>query len=81
MLGRHSDGIQLDSEVSANRWTQNSGAMHYKAGNIKYEAFNSPGGVWVLQLVDEAGQPAAPPLEFPFDPADPNWYFVLLQRR
>jgi len=81
VLGQHSDGMQVDSEVSTDRWTENSGAKHYKAGNIKYEVLNSPGGVWVLQLVDEAGQPTAPPLEFPFDPANPTWYFVLYQRR
>jgi hypothetical protein len=81
MVGRHSDGMQLASDLSANRWTQNSGAMHYKAGNIKVEVFNSPGGVWALQLVDEAGQPVAPPLEFPFDPANPNWYFVLFRQQ
>jgi hypothetical protein len=81
MIGQHGGGMQVDSEASASRWTQNSGAMHYKAGNIKFEVFNSPGGVWVLQLVDQAGQPVAPPLEFPFDPANPAWYFVLLQQR
>jgi len=81
VLGQHSGGMQMDSEGSADRWTENSGAKHYKAGNIKYEVFNSPGGVWTLQLVDQAGQPAAPPLEFPFDSASPTWYFVLYQRR
>lgn len=81
VLGQHSSGMQVDSEVSADRWTQNSGAKHYKAGNIKFEVFNSPRGVWTLQLVDQAGQPTAPPLEFPFDPASPTWHFVLYQRR
>jgi hypothetical protein len=80
MLGQHSGGMQVESRVSANRWTENSGAMHYKAGNIKYEVFNSPGGVWTLQLVDEANQPVAPSLEFPFDPASPTWYFVLYRQ-
>ncbi len=80
VVGQHSGGMQKESDVSANRWTQNSGAMHYKAGNIKYEVFNSPGGVWTLQLVDEGGQPMAPLLEFPFDTNSPAWYFVLYRR-
>jgi hypothetical protein len=81
VLGRHSDGLEMDSEISVDRWTQNSGAKHYKAGNIKYEVFTSPGGLWTLQLVDESGQAIAPPVECPFDPANPNWYFVLYRRR
>jgi hypothetical protein len=80
VLGTHSSGLQIDSPVSAGDWTANSGAMHYKAGNIKYEAPNSPAGVWTLQLVDEANNPVAPPVEFPFDPASPTWYFLLYQR-
>lgn len=80
VLGSHSSGFQLESRVSASDWTDNSGAMHYKAGNIKYEVFNSPDGVWTLQLVDEADQPVAPPLEFPFDPANPTWYFILYRQ-
>ncbi len=77
LLGRHSGGLQIESQVSAGDWTVNSGAKHYKAGNIKYEAPNSPTGVWTLQLVDEAGAPVAPPVEFPFDTANPTWYFLL----
>jgi hypothetical protein len=80
VVGQHSSGLQSDSEVSAGDWTVNSGAMHYKAGNVKYSRLKSPGGIWTLQLVDEAGQPVAPPVEFPFDPADPAWYFLLYQR-
>lgn len=80
VIGRHSSGLQIESQVSANDWTVNSGAKHYKAGNIKYEAFNSPSGLWTLQLVDEAGQPVAPPVEFPFDAASPTWYFLLYRR-
>ncbi len=80
VLGRHSSGLQVDSQVSAGDWTVNSGARQYKGGNLKYEAFNSPTGVWSLQLVDEAGQPVAPAIEFPFDAASPSWYFILYQR-
>ncbi len=80
VIGRHSSGLQIDSQVSANDWTVNSGAKHYKAGNIKYEAFNSPSGIWTLQLVDEAGQPVAPAIDFPFDAASPTWYFVIYRR-
>jgi hypothetical protein len=55
--------------------------MHYKAGNIKYEASNSPSGIWTLQLVDAGGTPVAPPVEFSFDGASPSWHFLLYQRR
>lgn len=80
VLGTHSSGLQIDSQISAGDWTVNSGAMHYKAGNIKYEAPNSPAGVWTLQLVDEANNPVAPPVEFSFDGANPTWYFLLYRR-
>jgi hypothetical protein len=73
--------LQVESKVSANRWIANSGAMHYKAGNIKYEVIESPGGVWTLQLINEANQPIAAPLDFSFDPASPTWYFVLYRLR
>lgn len=76
LLGSHSGGLQVESQVSAGDWTVNSGAKHYKAGNIKYEAPNSPTGVWTLQLVDETGAPVAPPVEFSFDAANPTWYFL-----
>ena len=65
VLGTHSSGLQIDSQVSAGDWTVNSGAMHYKAGNIKYEAPNSPEGLWTLQLVDEANNPASRPAARP----------------
>ena len=42
IVGTHDSGLQLESRESAGAWTENSGAMHYKAGNIKYEALNSP---------------------------------------
>ncbi|MEM7342630.1 MAG: hypothetical protein AAF485_00170 [Chloroflexota bacterium] len=77
VIGFHSGGMQVESAVSAGDWTENSGAMHYKAGNIKYQVPNSPTGIWTLQLVDEAGNPAAPPVEFPFDASNPSWYFLL----
>ncbi|MBN1992142.1 MAG: hypothetical protein JW953_05520 [Anaerolineae bacterium] len=80
VLGAHSGGMQLESAASAGAWTENSGAMHYKAGNIKYQALNSSGGAWTLQLLNEAGQPAAPPLELSFDSAAPSWYFVLYRQ-
>jgi hypothetical protein len=80
LIGLHSSGLRVESQVSAGDWTVNSGAKHYKAGNIKYEVFNSPPGVWTLQLVDESGQPAAPPIEFSFDAAQPTWYFLLYRR-
>lgn len=77
VLGTHTGGLQLESAVSAGDWTENSGAMHYKAGNIKVQALNSPGGVWTLQLVDGAGTPVAPAVDLPFDESAPNWYFLL----
>jgi hypothetical protein len=80
LLGHHSSGLEVDSQVSANDWTVNSGARQYKGGNLKYEASNSPSGTWTLQLVDEAGQPVASPIEFPFDAAQPSWYFILYRR-
>lgn len=80
VLGRHSGGLQVDSQASAGDWTVNSGARQYKGGNLKYEAPNSPGGTWSLQLVDEAGQPVAPSIDFPFDANAPMWYFILYRR-
>jgi hypothetical protein len=80
VIGQHSGGMQAESEVSAPDWTHNSGAMHYKAGNIKYSVPKSPGGTWVLQLIDGAGNPVAPAVEFPFDPANPTWYFLLYRK-
>ncbi len=65
---------------SANDWIHNSGAMHYKGGNMKYEIPNSPGGMWTLQLVDGNRDPVAPPVEFPFDPNSPTWYFLFFER-
>lgn len=80
VLAQHDSGLQEETEISAGDWTHNSGAMHYKAGNIKLSVLGSPGGVWVLQLVDEAGTPLAPQIEFPFDPSNPTWYFLLYRR-
>lgn len=80
VVGQHSSGVQAESEVSAPEWTHNSGAMQYKAGNIKYSVPQSPGGTWVLQLVDENDEPVAPAVEFPFDPANPTWYFLLYRK-
>jgi hypothetical protein len=78
--GTHSSGLQMDSRPSANDWTDNSGAMHYKAGNIKYEVPNSPTGVWTLQLVSDANEPAAPVVTLNFDAANPGWYFLIYRR-
>lgn len=80
VIGTHSTGLQVESPPSANDWTENSGAMHYKAGNIKFQAANSPGGVWTLQLVDAQGQPAAEPVPLDFDSAHPSWYFIIFER-
>ncbi len=80
VLTSHSAGIQMETNTSAGDWTENSGANHYKAGNIKYNFANSPDGVWTLQLIDEAGQPVAAPLEIPFDTSNPAWYFVLYRQ-
>jgi hypothetical protein len=80
VLGTHSSGLQIDSQISASDWTVNSGAMHYKAGNIKVEAPNSPAGIWTLQLVDDSNTAVAPPVEFSFDAASPTWYFLLYRQ-
>jgi hypothetical protein len=80
VIGTHSSGMQVSSAPSASDWTENSGAMHYKAGNVKFQVLNSPTGVWTLQLVDGTGQPAAPPLEFPFDADNPSWHFVIYRQ-
>lgn len=80
IIGSHSGGLQIESQPSAGDWTQNSGAKHYKAGNIKFEAFNSPTGVWTLQLVNAEGAPVAPPVQFEFDAASPSWYFIIFER-
>jgi len=80
VVGVHSSGLRVESGPSAADWTENSGAMYYKAGNIKYQVTDSPGGVWQLQLVNETGAAVAAPLDFPFDPADLKWYFVLYRQ-
>ena len=80
VIGSHSAGNRVESAVSANAWTENSGANHYKAGNIKYQVLNSPNGLWTLQLVDGNGTPVAPPVEFPFDDNNRNWYFLLYRK-
>jgi len=81
LIGRHSSGLQVESQISAMDWTVNSGAMHYKAGNIKYQVPNSPGGLWTMQLVNEAGEAVSLPAEFPFEAANPAWYFISYQLR
>lgn len=80
VIGSHSSGLQVTSEASANDWTVNSGAMHYKGGNLKVSVPNSATGLWALQLIDEAGNQVAPPVEFPFDSSSPSWYFLLYRR-
>jgi hypothetical protein len=81
VIGTHSSGLQIESQASAGDWTVNSGAMHYKAGNIKYEVPNSATGVWTLQLVDAQNTPVGPPVQFAFDVANPTWYFLIYQRQ
>lgn len=81
VIGTHSSGLKIESALSAGAWTENSGAMHYKAGNIKFQAPNSPGGAWNLQLVDADGNPVGPPVEFPFDASSPTWYFLYYERQ
>jgi hypothetical protein len=81
VIGVHSSGLQITSPISAGDWIVNSGAMHYKAGNVKYEAPNSPTGTWTLQLVDGGNTPVAPPVEFTFDTASPTWYFLIYERQ
>lgn len=80
VIGSHSSGLTVESQVSAGDWTVNSGAMHYKGGNVKFSAPNSPSGTWNLQLVNEANQPVAPAIQFPFDAARPTWNFLLYRR-
>lgn len=80
VVGSHSGGFQVEGPVSAGDWTENSGAKHYKGGNIKFQSANSPTGVWSLQLVDDSGQPVAAPVEIPFDTANPTWHFLLYQQ-
>jgi hypothetical protein len=81
IVGTHDTGLQLESRESAGAWTDNSGAMHYKAGNTKYEALNSPSGRWTLQLVDADGRPVGPPAAFDFDVTSPTWYFLYYERQ
>lgn len=77
VVGSHTGGFQVEGPVSAGDWTENSGAKHYKGGNIKFQSANSPTGVWTLQLIDDSGQPVAAPVEIPFDTASPTWHFLL----
>jgi hypothetical protein len=81
VIGTHSGGLQVESAVSAGAWTENSGANHYKAGNIKYAVPNSPSGIWKLQLVDDDNIPVAPLVELPFDSNNPTWYFLFYERQ
>lgn len=81
VVGTHEDGLQVDSQASAGAWSENSGANHYKAGNIKYAVPNSPSGIWTLQLIDPDGNPTAPPVEFLFDANSPTWYFLFYEQQ
>lgn len=80
VIGSHSSGMQVESQVSAGDWTVNSGARQYKGGNLKFSVPNSPSGTWSLQLVNEANQAVAPAIQFPFDAAKPTWNFILYRR-
>jgi hypothetical protein len=77
VIANHTSGLQVESQVSVDRWSENSGAMWYKGANLKFQFLDSSTGVWNLQLVDEANQPMAPPAELAFDVANPTWYFLL----
>jgi hypothetical protein len=81
VVGTHNSGLRVESQLSAGDWTVNSGAMHYKGGNLKYEALNSPTGVWTMELFDSGGNLVSPPVEFPFDSNSPNWYFLIYERQ
>lgn len=81
IIGTHDSGRQIETPASAGDWTENSGAMHYKAGNVKFRVPNSPPGQWTLQLVDEANTPVGPPVVFNFDIYDPTWYFLLYEEK
>ena len=81
VIATHNSGLQLESANSVRAWTENSGAMHYKAGNIKFTAPNSPTGLWNLQLIDSDGSPVGPPIEFSFDANNPTWYFLYYERQ
>ena len=80
VAAQHSSGQQTTTETSAGDWTVNSGAMHYKAGNLKVSVPKSDSGAWALQLLDEAGNPVAPIAEFQFDNSAPTWYFIIYKR-
>ena len=81
VIGTHSSGLQVESRASDGDWTVNSGANHYKGGNLKYEAPNSSTGVWKLQLVVSANTPVGPPIDFSFDAVNPTWYFIIYERQ
>lgn len=81
VIGTHDSGQQVETSASASDWTENSGAMHYKAGNIKFRVPNSPPGQWTLQLVDEANTPVSPSVVFNFDIYEPTWYFLLYEEK
>ncbi|MCB0190661.1 MAG: hypothetical protein KDJ65_01830 [Anaerolineae bacterium] len=81
VIGTHNSGMQVETPASAGDWTENSGAMHYKAGNVKFQVPNSPPGQWTLQLVDEANTPVSPPIIFNFDIYSPTWYFLLYEEK
>lgn len=80
VVGEHSAGLRVESALTAGAWTENSGAKHYKGGNLKFSVLNSPSGAWRLQLLDGDGNAVAPALDFGFDAANPHWYFVLYRR-
>ena len=81
VIGTLDSGMQVESPVSAGDWTENSGAMHYKAGNVKFQVPNSPPGQWTLQLVDEANTPVSPPVVYNFDIYSPTWHFLLYEEK
>ncbi|MCB9079107.1 MAG: hypothetical protein H6631_16015 [Anaerolineaceae bacterium] len=81
VIGTLDSGLQVESPVSAGDWTENSGAMHYKAGNVKFQVPNSPPGQWTLQLVNESNTPVSPPVIYNFDIYSPTWYFLIYEEK
>ena len=81
IIGTHDSGMQVESKGSAGDWSENSGAMYYKAGNIKFQVLNAPSGQWTLQLVNGDNIPVSPPAVFNFDIYDPKWFFLLYEEK
>ena len=79
LLVTNASGQSLESATSVDRWSENSGANHYKAGNIKLHYENVVAGDWTLTLMDAANQVVAEPFVLAFEPAAPQWFFILFR--